>query len=104
MEKTPNGTKRRMVQHFEWKKGRLVEKLLNGKNVEKHLEKSAHVHDHIRVPVRVRVHLPMSTSMSLSVSVSMDTDTDRDMNKDVDMGRFLQLNFRGFAIQDLIVT
>jgi hypothetical protein len=64
MKKTPIGTKHRM------KKLRL-EKMSNGKNVEKHLEKSAHVH---------------SMSMSLSVSVSMDTE--RDM--DVDMGRFLQ--------------
>jgi hypothetical protein len=36
-DKTPNGTKRRMGQNVEWKKRRLVEKLLNGKNVEKHL-------------------------------------------------------------------
>ncbi len=28
----------------------------------------------------------------------MDTDTDRDMDVDVDMGRFLQLNIRGFII------
>jgi hypothetical protein len=28
----------------------------------------------------------------------------RDTDMDVDMGRFLQLNFRGFTIQDLIVT
>jgi hypothetical protein len=28
----------------------------------------------------------------------MDTDTDRDMDVDVDMGRFLQLNIRGFMM------
>jgi hypothetical protein len=48
--------KRRMGQNVKWKKRRLVEKMLNGNKVEKHLEKSAHVHVHVHVPVRVRVH------------------------------------------------
>jgi hypothetical protein len=63
-----------MGQNVERKK-RQLEKISNGKNVEKHLEKSARVH----------VHVPVL------VSVSMDTD--RDMNVNVDIGRFLQLIF-----------
>jgi hypothetical protein len=71
-----------MRQNVELKKSQL-EKNVNGKNVEKHLDKFAHVHVHVHV---------------LAVSVSMDTDTDRDMDMDVDMGRFLQLNTRRFII------
>ncbi len=86
MEKTPNGKNAERDKTSNGKKQTdWWQKMLNGKNVEKHLD------------------LPMSTSTSMSVSVSilsvsMDTDTDRDMDVDVDMGRFLQLNIREFII------
>ncbi len=44
-----------MGQNVKWKKRRL-EKISNGKNVEKHLEKSARVHVHVHVPVCVHGH------------------------------------------------